>query len=162
MTVGARTKRSPRAKAKPAPRKKPGPKPPRPDKIARILIDAEEFTDAIAAKRHSVGERTVRLYRSAYADDPIVAELCRSLRERLKTGWIDKIRTARSVGVDAVVEKLIDPESTLRDRTIALRELRETAHAYELLHDDTKGDHHGGGAAAPGGEGEAGEGAAQG
>lgn len=155
--MGARTKRPTKK-----PRKRVGAKPPHPQQVARVLLDAETFTDTLAARRAGLSTKTVQRWRNQFGADPEVSRIVQLLRERLATGWTDKVRAARNVAVDSVLEKLIDPESTLRDRTVALRELRETAHAYELLNADTPGNHQRGGAATPGGAGAAGEGSAEG
>ena len=144
MTVGARTKRSPKAKAKPAPRKKPGPKPPRPDKIAQILVDAELYGDAYAAERAGLTTRTVERYRAAYATDPIVSGLVGEKLTRLTTGWEDTLLAAQKELTVLVLQGARSPEASLRDRTDALRRLSELRMSKILLgpDDNERGDDH--------------------
>lgn len=125
---------------KPAPaRRKPGPKPPRPEHVARILVDAEHFGERYAAKRHRLSERTVFNYRRRYANDTVVAELCTRFRNAAATGWIDQARAARRRLTQLVLEAAESPEATLREKTDALRRLSELLLSNEII-SDTDGD----------------------
>jgi hypothetical protein len=144
VTVGARTKRSPRAKAKPAPRKKPGPKPPRPEKVAQILVDAELYGDAYAAERAGLTTRTVERYRAAYATDPIVSGLVDEKLTRLTTGWEKQLRAVQKELTLLVLEGARSRDASLRDRTDALRRVSELGISKQLLgpDDDERADDH--------------------
>lgn len=111
----------------------PGPTPPTADRIARVLLDAEEHGDAEAARLHRMGERTVRLWRARYAARPDVAGLCREMRARITAGWIDAARDLRLVALRRLETLVQKKGARLRDVAGAMTAVHQLVLSAELV-----------------------------
>ena len=99
------------------------------ERVARILVDASELGDALAAKRHNVSVRTVESYRAKYASDPNVAELCGTLKKAVVEDWLAAAKGTR--------RKLLKRVDALADST---DDLRTVAGALKIVHDAVLAD----------------------
>lgn len=128
-----------------APKRKPGPVAVPPEKVARILVDAQTLGDAFAATRHKVGVRTIERYRAEQSTDPEVVKFVALYLAEINDGWILAGRAHRL--------QLIRRQAVLVERrnvkltavTNALRRTHEMIATHELLSDDDDQSHGDGG-----------------
>lgn len=126
---------------------KPGPKI-APDRVARILVDASELGDEAAAAKHNVSAKTIGRYREKYADDPIVSDLVRALKESVVADWLTSAKAARA-RLLSKVEVLALGSDDLRTVAGALKIVHDAVLAEELLNDGRQSDDRAGVGGAP-------------
>ena len=135
-----------------------GPTPPSPERVARILVDAEELGDVRSAERHHISARSVENYRAKYSKLPRVVELCGQLRKQLvDADWYEEAREVRRKLLARVLAMSEGPEATLRDVQGALKIVHDCIVSRELLGEsDERADrqrpapgHHGAASPAP-------------
>jgi transposase len=119
-------------------------KPPTPEQVARVLLDAQTFGDKAAAKRHGIHYKTVSNWRARYFGDPEVEQATRKLRAEITKGWIDEARDTRRFLVHRTKE-LAGKSKRLDRVTNALRRIHEVVLSHEILNDpdDADDQHHG-------------------
>lgn len=117
-------------------------KPPSPEHVARVLLDAQTFGDKAAAERHGVHYKTVSNWRLRYLGDPEVERETKRLREEISKRWIEEARDARRVVIARTV--YLAKRSKRLDRvTNALRRIHEVVLSHEILNDPDDDQHHG-------------------
>lgn len=102
---------------------KPGPKPPTPDRVARILVDAEELGDKRAAQKHHCSTRSIEYYRATLASDPTIVGLCEQYKRALQADWLRLAKEVRR-------KVLRNLESTLPDSNA-----RTLAGIFKIVHE---------------------------
>jgi len=126
---------------------KPGPKI-TPDRVARLLVDASELGDEAAAAKHNVSAKTIGRYREKYADDPVVSDLVRALKESVVADWLTSAKGARA-RLLSKVEALAMASDDLRQVAGALKIVHDAVLAEELLSNGGQPDDRAGVGGAP-------------
>lgn len=106
-----------------------------PERVARVLLDAEVFGDKAAARKHGVHANSVKNWRRDRLDEPAVAVELNRLRALVSAQWIDEARNARRAIISRMVE-LAARSKNLRSVTEAGRRINEMVMAHEVLTDD--------------------------
>lgn len=116
--------------------------PPSANKIARILVDADELGDEGAARKHGVSVRSVQRYRAKHAplsrdlspDLSGVAGTVAALKETIIVDWLEGAREARRELLGRVMTLARETDS-LRDAAGALKIVHDAVLAEEMLRD---------------------------
>jgi hypothetical protein len=119
---------------------KPGRKSPSPERLARILIDAEELGDERAGSKHHVSARTVRHYRDFYGNDDKVVELCHQYKKALQADWLVRAKEVRRKTLRHLDATL--PEATPRELAGIFKIVHEGILAHEVI-EQVPHDHNG-------------------
>lgn len=106
-----------------------------PERVARVLLDAEVFGDKAAARKHGVHANSVKNWRRDRLDEPAVAVELNRLRAAVSDDWIDEARDLRRNLIRRIYE-LAATNPSLRAVTEALRRTNEMVMAHEVLTDD--------------------------
>lgn len=110
-----------------------------PERVARVLLDAELFGDRAAGRRHGVHYNTIGAWRRDRLEDATVVAEMNRLRVLLAAGWIDSARDLRARLIERV--GTLAAKSKRLDRvTDALRTVHEVIAAHEILNDPGGGD----------------------
>jgi transcriptional regulator with XRE-family HTH domain len=91
---------------------------------ARVLLEAEEDTDAVVAARHGIGVRTLERWRAELETDPDLARAWRQLRARIEDRFIGDAAHAFKAVARRIVELAAD-EADIRALTAAIEKLGE-------------------------------------
>jgi hypothetical protein len=125
-----------------------GPQTPRPEAVARVIVDAETFGDAEAAQRAHISASSVRAWRKTYGRDDAVVKLCAQLRQQLAADWMPEAKKLRLKLINRL-GILASRGKDMREITEALRRVGDLILTNEVVHDDDL--HRGsGGEAIPG------------
>lgn len=114
-----------------------GPKPPEPEQVARVLVDAEALGDSEAARQHGLSRNTVAGWRAKYGQDENVEQHCATLRRAISKTWLRRAKEVRRIAVDRLAE-LIQNSAELSEVTDALKALHEVVTSHEVLRGPSK------------------------
>jgi transposase len=118
-------------------------KPPTPEQVARVLLDAQTFGDKKAAKRHGIHYKTVSNWRARYFGDTEVEQATRKLREEISKGWIEEARDLRRLLIARTREVALK-SNDLDALTNTLRRTHEVVMSHEIVNEpDPDAEHHG-------------------
>lgn len=104
------------------------------DKVARILVDADELGDEGAARKHNVSVRTIERYRAKHANVSGVSESVAAIKEVIAADWLEGAREARRELLGRVMTLARETDS-LRDAAGALKIVHDAVLAEEMLRD---------------------------
>lgn len=107
-------------------------KAPAPERVARVMLDAEVFGELRAAAKHHIHHSTLARWRYRYGETPEVVAALASFRERVGEEWVDEANTALRGGIDRMRE-LMRKSKSLGAVTEATRRLFEMSAAYRIL-----------------------------
>ncbi len=131
-----------------------------PERVARIVADADIMGEESAANRHGVSVRTIYNYRKRAAKDAAVAEAYKSkkslINEKLDNDWSASLDRALCTTVSKIDELVAKATlENLRDVVGACKILGELKITKDALSDEQPGADRQGGTPSPNGSPEA-------
>lgn len=126
------------------------------DKIAIILLDAQDLGDAAAGEKHKITRRSISRYRKRHGEVPEVKAKLAAAKQQLAEGWLNEARETRRQMLARVqrgselVQARMEQSDTAKDAADGLRALNgafkivdDAIRAEELLNEG-EGDFDGG------------------